>query len=206
MSIFVLSVLLSLIITFLGKNLSEGENVNRFYVYLLTQGILGYLSLRGETQAGLVFFSILLLIAIVDYYTKTIVSASLGVLFLLALFQMLLSAKGLMMTHIYGGLLGLILYGSIYGLAKCIYKREAFGSGDVWLMSGIGLYVGFSKSLWISFLSFYVALAIIGILFIKRRKALRETEMPFAPSIVVATLIVTLWEEQLIDIYYWLFL
>lgn len=204
------SILLSLSVTYLTRWLSFDEKINIIITFTLSQMILGYLSIRWGislySTLNILFMSILLVIAFVDYYTKTIVTWTLWSILFLAILHSACFSPLSLSNHILGGLLGFGIYGIIHCVAKWIYKREAFGSGDVWLMCVIGLYLGLSKSLWISFLSFYVALLLIALFFLVNRARKIENEIPFGPSMVVATIIVMLWEERLMDFYYWLIL
>lgn len=204
------SFILSVSVTYLSQWLSEEEKINKKIIFILSQVTLGYFSIHANltllTFLRTVFVAMLLVIAFVDYYTKTIVTWTLWGLLFISISTFIFFSPLTLKNHLLASGLGLGLYGTIYILAKCFYKREAFGSGDVWLMGAIGLYVGLSKTLWISFLSFYVALAFIGLTFMILRKGHGKTEIPFGPSMVVATLIVMLWEKELIDLYYWLIL
>ena len=104
-------------------------------------------------------------------------------------------------NQLLGGLVGLIGYGVIYLLAKFIYKREAFGLGDVLFNGAIGVYLGVQMGLLSSLLTFYVAL--IAIILSKGLGKIIKSkhEIAFAPYMAIAAFIVSIWGERMIHAY-----
>lgn len=173
-----------------------------FFLMLVTI-VCGNLLEEGLFTIGsvmtLAFISVLMVIAIVDYYTKTIADITLYVLFGITLFTVIFTRTSQWETHLYGALWGGAFYGTIYVLAKVIYKREAFGFGDVLLMIGIGGYFSFFQSVLISFLAFYVGLIILLIGKLLGQKKTLEDEIPFGPFMIIATLIMLFYGGTLMS-------
>ena len=93
-------------------------------------------------------------------------------------------------TIVAGGLFTLI-----YGLAFLVYKREAFGMGDVKLAFMLGAVFGLLDVIPLVLTSFIVggivaiAMIIINKLKDKGKEKIRKKEVPFAPFLVVASYI-----------------
>lgn len=104
-------------------------------------------------------------------------------------------------TIVLSFLIGFISYLVIYGLALLFYKREAFGFGDVLLMGSLGLLLGVRGTLIASILTFYLAIAVIIILFVTKKKIDKKTEIAFAPFMILSALLVALFEHQIIELY-----
>ena len=107
---------------------------------------------------------------------------------------------------IIGGSLGFGFYLVIYLLAKFIYKREAFGFGDVIFMGLIGGFIGGFDSLLAALLTFYVAVIGILIQLVFKKKLNRKMEVAFAPFMAVSAWIVSLFSSNLISLYIELFM
>lgn len=102
---------------------------------------------------------------------------------------------------ILGAIVGIAIYGLIYGGAYLYYKREAFGFGDVLLMGSLGLFFGLQKTAMIAILSFYIALIGIVILALIGKKLNRSIEIAFAPYMILSAITVALFDRQIIELY-----
>lgn len=151
-------------------------------------------------QTDLIFWLFLLVVALIDYETKTIIDVMVYAGALLLILLKLWSGASLG-NQLLGGLVGLIGYGVIYLLAKFIYKREAFGLGDVLFNGAIGVYLGVQMGLLSSLLTFYVAL--IAIILSKGLGKIIKSkhEIAFAPYMAIAAFIVSIWGERMIHAY-----
>lgn len=164
--------------------------------------VLGYYK-YGITLIGLyhlVFWMGLLVVGWVDYLTLSIVDFTVYALglwaFLFRLFLIGNSVEGLI-----GGLVGFGLFLGIYLGAKWVYKKEAFGFGDVLLMGSVGIYLGFKLTLLASFLSFYVALVGIGIQKTLGKKIGLKQEVAFGPAICMAVILSVMYGETWLNWY-----
>ena len=191
------------------KQLSDEVKVTRPFklvVYLLTvSSIFLSVAYSDRVVADVFFASFLIIVGGVDQLTKSIVvftiyvggfvSAALALYFGMPLTEVLL-----------GGVVGFILYLIIYLVAKQIYKKEAFGFGDVMFMGAIGVFVGPWFTLLASMLTFYVALAFIVMQKIIGKLLSRQSEIAFAPYMAVAAWLTSLFGAQIVELYLTVFM
>lgn len=97
-----------------------------------------------------------------------------------------------------------VLSGLVYGAALLgvslvldkVLGRDSLGGGDIKLFAVVGLYLGFVGTL------FAVILACaMGLLLVALRRAARGESVPFGPAIALATAVMLLWGDALIDWY-----
>ncbi len=98
--------------------------------------------------------------------------------------------RGISIDSVAGIVTGLFFYGIIYTVARFVYKREAFGMGDVLLLAAIGVVLDARSTFIVGFLAFYVSLVHLLIQFIVNRRLNRKEAIAFGPSIAVAGLVV----------------
>ncbi len=165
--------------------------------------LVAYLSygLTVTTFIMIIFWSMLLVIGIIDFQTKYIFDNTLLVtiipIFILSFFgdfniiNQLISAVG-----------SFVVYFLVYKIAYKYYGQEAFGFGDVLLIGVVGYVVNLELIFLTIFLPVYVAIVFyIGYLVSSKVKKSSEGidnkfEMPFGPSIAVSAFILTLFQEQ----------
>lgn len=89
-------------------------------------------------------------------------------------------------------LFGMLIGGSVFLfislIGKLIYGKESMGLGDVKFMTALGLYFGFTNTVLISVLAFFIG-AVIGIVLIMFRVKKSNEYIPFGPFIITATFI-----------------
>ncbi|MCX5774231.1 MAG: prepilin peptidase [Fusobacteria bacterium] len=80
----------------------------------------------------------------------------------------------------------------VYTFSEAIYGKEVFGFGDVKFAAGIGAFLGYIDfhMLYMYFLYTFILGAIYAIIAIKLGKKGRQTQIPFAPFMAVALVIV----------------
>ncbi len=179
------------------------------YIYPLIELVVAVLFLVAYLNYGLtvttfimiIFWSMLLVIGIIDFQTKYIFDNTLLVtiipIFILSFFgdynvkNQIISAIGCF-----------ILYFLIYKIAYKYYGQEAFGFGDVLLIGVVGYVVNLELIFLTIFLPVYIAILFyIGYLvsnkFKKSNKEINgKFEMPFGPSIAVSAFLLTFFQEQ----------
>lgn len=123
-------------------------------------------------------------------------------------FQIIIAAIGMILTvcdalqngewlkHILGLALGGGFFLAVYYIAILVYKREGLGFGDVKLMAGAGLVLGWVNT-FISVLLGSVAGAIILVLVRRFTKSEKDTEYPFAPFLTAGILLALLFGDML---------
>ena len=178
------------------------------YRYPLIELITGVLFLFTYHHFGftysliiyLPFYSMLLMTVIMDFEHMII---SLGLLII----SSVLSFVGLILADadILDSVLGLVVGGAIYFViyisAKFVFKKEAFGEGDVYLLAAIGLVLGLRGTLFTSILSFYTAIIFIVIFKILGKRIKFAQEIAFGPYICLTAFLVSLFENEIYDIY-----
>lgn len=185
------------------KKLKISENI----IITVIMIFLGSITFRYSNHVvqDLIVITILMAVSIIDYYTKTIVD---GMMYISGiLFALLSISYGMRLTELlFGCLAGLVSYGAIYLLAKIIYKREAFGFGDVMFMGVIGIYLGLKLTLIAALLTFYVALIWIIVSKIVGRVLKRQLEIAFAPFMAISCVITMMFGDEIIKLYMTLFM
>ncbi len=79
-------------------------------------------------------------------------------------------------------------------------KQESMGAGDVKLAAGIGSFLGWSQALLSFFLSFLLG-AIISVFLLAFHIKRRKDRIPFAPFLVLASLISLYFGSELLRLY-----
>jgi leader peptidase (prepilin peptidase)/N-methyltransferase len=100
-----------------------------------------------------------------------------------------------MLTLLMGGALGLLVFAVMW-----LISPRGIGAGDVKLALFVGLIVGFPGIVWVIVGSFLLAGMIATALLISRRAGLKS-EIPFGPSMVLATMVVLLYGDTLLRWY-----
>ena len=172
----------------------------------ITNGVMfALLYLRFGLCLELIFYcafiSVLLIIAVIDLKRMIIHDAMTAVLSIIALI-MLFVLKLPVKEQILGAVVGFSAFFCIYWIARAIYKREAFGLGDVFLMGAAGLFLGFKSAVFTLMFSFYIALIAIIILKIFRVKLKLSQEIPFGPFICAGACIALFFGESIMDFYF----
>lgn len=90
---------------------------------------------------------------------------------------------------------GLVLY-LIFYLLVYITKGKGFGLGDVKLAPGLGLLLGWQKTIILWFVSFILGSLVALVLLALRKKSMKQT-IPFGPFLVIGTGIALLWGDKI---------
>jgi leader peptidase (prepilin peptidase)/N-methyltransferase len=151
--------------------------------------------------------NILLFIAIIfiDYEHSIIPDVLLISLFLLALFYNLFHEHDMLFHKAMGAFIVAIVLFTIRFVSNVIYKKEAFGLGDVKLGTLMGFLLGWDGALLAIFLGFCIASVIIILLLIKK-KVQRHSYIPLGPFMILGMLTYLLCGPQLVEWYVKIFL
>ena len=147
-------------------------------------------------------FSILLIIAVIDYYTMRIpnsliifgicVGAVYRVLQAFYLQDMMIIVQGIIGFIVGGGIIGFIMIFSLL-----VFKKEGMGMGDLKLLAMIGLFTG-SKQV---FLMLFIAI-ILGSVYAVAVVIRKKHEIfPFGPFLALGAVIAILWGDTLWNTY-----
>lgn len=95
--------------------------------------------------------------------------------------------------------IGLLLGGGIF-LLIAVLSNGAMGGGDIKLMALLGFWFGWQSILLIMFLSFVLG-AIISVTLLLFKIKSRKDKIPFAPFIVLATILALFFGNEIISFY-----
>ncbi len=165
--------------------------------------LLAYLKygLSVETFIYIIFWSMLLVIAIIDLKSKYIYDMTLVVTIVPIVILSLFTD-----TNIINQLISAVacfgVYFCIYKIAFRYYGQEAFGFGDVLLIGIVGYTVQLNLIYLTIFLPVYIALVffVVALIYTKisnsKTKIDRKLEMPFGPAIALSAFILTYFNSQ----------
>jgi type IV leader peptidase family protein len=91
---------------------------------------------------------------------------------------------------------GLILYITVYGVGKWIWKEEVFGMGDVYFLAALGPYFSPSQILFIGLFSFVIGGGVVICWMILSKRNQLYAKIPFAPFISISALLTYLFSIQ----------
>ncbi len=175
------------IITFLVCIIAYIVSFNNIYVDIKTYILL------------ILYISMLFITSYIDLRTKYIYDAILivyGILFLILVFMIdNFDIKVSLMSMFIGG----AFYGIIYIISKIIYKREAFGQGDIILVAVSSMFFTPLNTVISAFLSFYYAALFIIIMLIFGKKMDKMSEVPFGPYICLASVTVLNYGDLILN-------
>ena len=141
---------------------------------------------------GYYFCTMCMLIALMDVDSYEIDLRLLLVLTMVGFSIRLDAVEGVILSMV----TGLILYITVYGVGKWIWKEEVFGMGDVYFLAALGPYFSTSHILFIGLFSFLIGGGVvIGWMILSKRNQLYE-KIPFAPFISISSLLTYLFSIQ----------
>ncbi|MCB2312676.1 prepilin peptidase [Clostridium tagluense] len=150
----------------------------------------------------LILIPFLIVIAMIDYdtmevYTTTTwVAIAMGIVLLGVNFYLGQAVA----TYLYGALFGAGFIIIIILLSKLIIGIEGMGWGDAEICGLCGLFLGFKLTLIMMFFSFIIG-GIVGIYLLRFKKKNGRSEMPFGPSIIMATFLIIIWGDKILNWY-----
>lgn len=203
-TLFLISVPLAYVLAWIISKLSDQVKLKP-RLYFMTLFLLVFASYASLTWSKTpisdgFFWVFLITVALIDFETKTIIDLMIYFGALILLGTKLLTGATLG-EQLLGGALGFGTYALIYLIAKWIYKREAFGYGDVLFNGAIGVYLGVQMTLLSSLLTFYVALVVIILSKVIGKIVNSKHEIAFAPYMAIAAFIVSIWGQDILRAY-----
>ena len=145
-----------------------------------------------------------LIIAAIDYETHDIYNVTLIIFGVLALFISLYRILALhesIWSFPCGAALGFGFFGLIALISKLILKRDALGSGDIWLVGIGGLMLGACPLLSAIVIATLLG-SVIELAKIKWGKQERESEIAFGPYLLLGMGFMAIFGDPLLD-FYW---
>lgn len=111
-------------------------------------------------------------------------------------YQVLFNPRFLVFNSLWVAIAGFLFFWSIFYISK----EEWMGFGDCKLVVLLGLLLGFPKALLALFLSFFFG-AIIGVGFMMQEKKGLKSQIPFAPFLILGTLLAMVFGDSMIRWY-----
>lgn len=145
--------------------------------------------------------SMLLITFIIDL-EHMVVSDMVLILFSSYVIVYIIFTEATFLWHVLGLAVGFLPFLLIYITVKLIYKREAFGFGDVTLSASVGWFLGVRYSILTSILSFVIASVCMIFLKLLNKSFDKKTEIAFGPFICIAAIISSMFGEKIIDFYF----
>jgi leader peptidase (prepilin peptidase) / N-methyltransferase len=102
--------------------------------------------------------------------------------------------------HLWGTLVGFMIFFVIAVLAKLYYKKDAMGGGDMKLGAAIGAFWGVKLAILSIYFGFFLG-GITGFFLIAIKVKKRTDHIPFGPAIILGTCIALVWGELIWNIY-----
>jgi leader peptidase (prepilin peptidase)/N-methyltransferase len=121
----------------------------RYPAVELTAGVLALLALSrhgptGEAAVEVIFVMTLLALALIDLDSWLLPSAITWPLLAggIAFSALGLAPAGSWQQSLWGAAVGFAAFAAISGIGSLVFRREALGFGDVWLLAGLGAFQG----------------------------------------------------------------
>lgn len=160
-------------------------------VFFVLFFLVAYLKSPVEI-VGYFFCTICMLIALMDMDSFEV---DLRLLFILAIIGFYIRMN-VIEEVILSMIIGLILYSTVYGVGKWIWKEEVFGIGDVYYLTALGPFFSPSQILFIGLFSFVIGGGVvIGWMLLLKRNTM-HVKIPFAPFISMSALLTFLFSIQ----------
>ncbi len=149
-------------------------------------------------------FSLLMVITVYDMRHKIIPDRLVYMYAIVSLFSIFVNHTGIGPLFVMPSLLSLVsgpLFALPFALLWLVSRGRWMGLGDAKLILGIGWMLGPLATFAVLTLSFWIgAIVSLGIMFFSRHKMTMKTEIPFAPFLILSTLIVLLFDLDIFSL------
>lgn len=160
-------------------------------VFFVLFFLVAYLK-SPEEIVGYFFCTICMLIALMDMDSFEV---DLRLLFILAIIGFYIRMN-VIEEVILSMIIGFILYSTVYGVGKWIWKEEVFGIGDVYYLTALGPFFSPSQILFIGLFSFVIGGGVVISWMLLLKKNTLHVKIPFAPFISLSALLTYLFSIQ----------
>ncbi len=185
-----------------GRCRSCKEKISPLYpaIELLTAAItVTAFAVLGFSPGFFVFLAaipVLISIAVIDIKTMYIYDGELiflSVVLFIDLLRRFLMERKIPLDNILSGISLLVFFGAVFFIAKLIYRKEAFGSGDVLLAALLAAFLGM-RSIFVFVLIATSTGALTGLAVLALKK---KRYVPFGPFIILSFLVIFIFEDIL---------
>lgn len=159
--------------------------------------ILAYLKFGWsiEMLIAIILFSFLTILTLTDLHYRRIPNSIVLTGVIIALVLRTFYPLESIWNHLFGAVVGFFAL-----LLIAILSKGGMGGGDIKLYAMIGLFIGWKGVLLSLMLAAFVG-SIYGLILILMKQFKSKMTIPFAPSIMVGTVIAYGWGEQMIEGY-----
>ncbi len=168
----------------------------------------GSLKLLPEMIALLLMIFLFLVIAGIDHDTQYIYNITLVLFAVLstALAVLRIMFRGESVWSCLGGaLLGFVFFGCVSIFSRVILKKDALGTGDIWLVGIAGFMLGALEILFAIVIATTLG-SVIELIKIKLKRSTRESEIAFAPYLLLGIGAMAVFGRAITDVYWRIFL
>jgi leader peptidase (prepilin peptidase)/N-methyltransferase len=154
----------------------------------------------------LVIAAILIVVFVYDILEQQIsdwfiiTAVALWLLYLIINFSILHTPFSILLSSLYGAL----ALGGFLGLMVLVSKEKWMGAGDIGLGALLGFLLGWPNILVGGFLAFFIG-AVVGVVLMFLKRAKMQSQLPFAPFLILGFFIALFWGSQIINWYINLF-
>lgn len=160
-------------------------------VFFVLFFLVAYLKSPVEI-VGYFFCTICMLIALMDMDSFEV---DLRLLFILAIIGFYIRMN-VIEEVILSMIIGFILYSTVYGVGKWIWKEEVFGIGDLYYLTALGPFFSPSQILFIGLFSFVIGGGVVISWMLLLKRNTMHVKIPFAPFITISALLTFLFSIQ----------
>lgn len=145
----------------------------------------------------IIFFSIMIVIFVYDLKTQFVPEYFAWVGLLLAIFGGWFFGANPSFGSM---LLGLVVAGGFIGLMVMVSRERWMGSGDIKIAAALGAIVGYPNVILFIFMAFVLG-SLVGIFTIVNKQKKLKDSLPFAPFLVLSSIITLFWGNQIVSWY-----
>ena len=155
--------------------------------------VCGRFGLTPDSILGCLFVSVLLVASVIDARTREIPPGTTIAVAVLGIARLLFH-----LSDWKSAVLGLVCVSGVLGLVLLISGGRAVGGGDVKLMAGTGLFLGFRLNI----LAFFIGCVLGAVIHLVRMKFFHAgRELAFGPYLAAGAAIALIWGDGLINWY-----
>lgn len=176
------------------KELSIKYPLAEICMGIIALAVFYYSQTLALAFVNLFVIAILIIIAGIDFKSKTVVE----ILVLIAGLGAIVRA--LIIGDLNSTILGFLAGAGFFALMVVASKEKWMGSGDIEIGGVLGIFLGYPNII-LSLIIAFVTGAIYGIMLIKKENANLKSQVPFVPFLVLGAIVSLYWGQNIINWY-----
>lgn len=179
------------------NKITYNTSIIYFFIIILSISIYQKYGLTPDSIRYIIIIPFLIVISIIDYQTTYIYDITVlsGIIIQGVILISSIKIEDNFNTHISALFIGFMLS---YTLAK---MTNGLGDGDIGLFALCSFTLGYSYSIYIIFLSYMIAFIYCIYIVLRKKKSIKDN-IPFAPFISLATILIIFTENSLLISYF----